>query len=92
MLDPNPLISKPPVFSPDGKAVVYAIRENGVENLWLQPIDGAGPGGGGRRVTNFTSDIFSWFEFSLDGKNLGVLRDHLESNVVLLRESSTATQ
>jgi eukaryotic-like serine/threonine-protein kinase len=92
ILDPNPLISKPPVFSPDGKAVVYAIRENGVENFWLQPIDGAGPGGGGRRVTNFTSDVFSWFEYSPDGKTLGVLRDHLESNVVLLRESSTAAQ
>ncbi len=92
MLDPNPLISKPPIFSPDGKAVVYAIREKGVENFWVQPIDGAGPGGGGHRITNFTSDIFSWFEYSPDGKTLGVLRDHLESNVVLLRESSTAAQ
>ena len=27
-------------FSPDGKAVVYPARENGVDNLWLQPLDG----------------------------------------------------
>jgi eukaryotic-like serine/threonine-protein kinase len=88
ILDPNPLISKPPVFSPDGKAIVYAIRENGVENLWLQPSDGSGPGGGGRRITNFTSDLFSWFEYSLDGKTLGVLRNHPESDVILLRDSA----
>ena len=42
ILDPNALASGPAIFSPDGKAVVYAIRENGVENLWLQPIDGIG--------------------------------------------------
>jgi Tol biopolymer transport system component len=89
ILDPNPLISKPPVFSPDGKSIVYAIRENGVENFWLQPIDGAGPGGGGRRITNFTSDQVSWFEFSPDGKTLGVLRNHPESDVILLRDSAS---
>ncbi|MFZ0318082.1 MAG: protein kinase, partial [Candidatus Sulfotelmatobacter sp.] len=25
-------------FTPDGKGVVYATRENGVDNLWLQPL------------------------------------------------------
>ncbi|HYL68279.1 MAG TPA: protein kinase [Candidatus Limnocylindria bacterium] len=92
ILDPNPLISKPPGFSPDGKAVVYGIRENGVENLWLQPIDGAGPGGGGRRITNFSVDELGWYAFSPDGKTLGVLRDHPESDVVLLRDSGAAPQ
>ena len=92
ILDPNPLISKPPSFSPDGKAVIYAIRENGVENMWLQPIGGAGPGGGGRRITNFTADEFSWYEYSPDGKTLAVLRNHSESDVVLLRDSGAAQQ
>ena len=92
MLDPNPLMSKPPSFSPDGKSVMYGIRENGVENLWLQPIDGAGPGGGGHPITNFTADEFRWYGYSQDGKTLGVLRNHAESDVVLLRESSTTAQ
>jgi Tol biopolymer transport system component len=92
ILDPNPLISKPPSFSPDGKSVLYGIRENGVENLWLQPIDGAGPGGGGRRLTNFNADEFRWYNYSPNGKTLVVLRNHSESDVVLLRESSTAAQ
>jgi Tol biopolymer transport system component len=92
ILDPNPLISNPPSFSPDGKAVVYAIRENGVENMWLQPIGGAGPGGGGHLITNFTADGFNWYAFSPDGKTLAVLRDHPESDVVLLRDSGAAQQ
>jgi len=31
-------------FSPDGKGIVYPVREKGVDNLWLQPLDG-GPAG-----------------------------------------------
>jgi Tol biopolymer transport system component len=92
ILEPSPLMSKPPVFSPDGKSVMYGIRENGVDNLWLQPIDGAGPGGGGRRLTNFSADEIRWFGYSPDGKTIGVVRNHSESDVVLLRESGTTTQ
>jgi eukaryotic-like serine/threonine-protein kinase len=90
LLDPNPAISESPMISPDGKAVVYSIREGGVENLWSQPIAGAGPGGGGHLITNFSADQFSWYEYSPDGKSLGVLRDRNESDVVLLRETTTS--
>jgi serine/threonine protein kinase/Tol biopolymer transport system component len=90
ILDPNPRISKPPSFSPDGKAVIYAIREIGVENMWLQPIGGAGLGGGGRQITNFSAGEFNWYDYSPDGKTLAVLRNHPESDVVLLRDSGAA--
>ena len=86
-LDPNPLVAGVAMISPDGKAVVYPIRENGVENMWLQPIDGAGAGGGGRRITNFSADGFEWYGYSPDGKILSVLRNHPESDIVLLRDS-----
>jgi serine/threonine protein kinase len=89
ILDPNPLISKPPNFSPDGKSVMYAISENGVENIWIQPIDGAGPG---HRITNFTADQFAWYGYSPDGKTLGAIRNHAESDVVLLRDSGASSQ
>jgi eukaryotic-like serine/threonine-protein kinase len=92
ILDPNPLISKPPSFSPDGKSVLYGIRENGVENLWLQPIDGAGPGAGGHQFTNFTADEISWYVYSPDGKTIAVLRNHPESDVVLLRDTGASAQ
>jgi len=39
-------------FSPDGKSIVYPIRENGVDNLWAQPLDGSP----GRQITNFKSE------------------------------------
>ena len=53
-------------FSRDGKAVVYPIRENGVDNLWLQPLDGSK----GKQITDFTSEHIYDFHWSFDGKQL----------------------
>jgi eukaryotic-like serine/threonine-protein kinase len=72
-----------PQFAPDGKAVVYPVRENGVDNLWYQPLDGSK----GRQMTNFSSEQIAGFAWSPDGKTLGILRQHTESDVVLLRQS-----
>ncbi len=82
-LQPNPRISKGVQFTPDGKAVAYPIAENGVDNVWVQPIDG----GPGRQITHFNSEQILAFHWSPDGKNLGVLRGHADSDVVLLQES-----
>jgi Tol biopolymer transport system component len=70
-------------FTPDGKALAYPIRENGVDNIWLQPLDGSA----GRKITNFNSEQIGDLHWSLDGKNLGILRTHSDSDVVLLQES-----
>ena len=70
-------------FTPDGKAVAHIIRENGVDNIWVQPLDGSV----GHRITNFTSEQISSFHWSPDGKKLGILRGHSDSDVVLLQES-----
>jgi eukaryotic-like serine/threonine-protein kinase len=83
LLDPDPRIASNPQFTPDGSAMVYGIRQDGVDNLWLQPLDGSG----GRQITNFQSDAIQNFEFSPDGKTLGVYRLHSESDVVLLHDS-----
>ena len=69
-------------FTPDGKGVAYPVRENGVDNLWIEPLDGSA----GHQITNFTSEHITSFNWSPDGKNLGVLRSHSESDVVLLQE------
>ena len=82
-LDPDPRIGRNISFSPDGKALVYLIRANGVENLWLQPIDGSH----GRQITNFPAELIDAFQFSPDGKSLGMVRSHTESDVVLLRDT-----
>ena len=84
MLDPNPRIAGGPKFTPDGRAVVYPIHESGTDNLWLQPLDGSH----GHQITDFKSDTISSFRFSPDGKTLGLLRSHFESDAVLLRDEA----
>ena len=69
-------------YTPDGKALAYAIRENGVDNLWQQNLDGSP----GKRLTSFTSEHLYDFHWSFDGKQLAVVRGHTDSDVVLIRE------
>jgi Tol biopolymer transport system component len=83
LLDANPHISAGPQFTVDGKAVAYPVRENGVDNIWIQPLDGSP----GHRITNFDSEQILSFHWSPAGKNLGILRGHTDSDVVLLQES-----
>jgi len=70
-------------FTPDGKAIAYPIIENGVGNIWVQPLDGSR----GHQITNFTSDQISEFHWSPDGKTLAVCHEHDTADVVLLRDS-----
>jgi WD40 repeat protein len=69
-------------FTPDGKAIAYAINTSGIDNIWIQPLDGSPR----KQITNFTSEHITAFNWSPDGKSLGVLRNHSESDVVLLQE------
>src|SRR5258706_4664765 len=71
-------------LTPDGEAVAYPIRENGVDNLWVQPLDGSR----GRQITSFDSEQILNFRWSPDGRSLCILRGHTDSDVVLIRESS----
>jgi eukaryotic-like serine/threonine-protein kinase len=74
-------------FLPDGKALAYTVVENGVGNIWAQPLDGSK----GHMLTNFTSDQINAFQFSPDGKTHAVARSHVISDVVLLHDSNTPT-
>jgi serine/threonine protein kinase/Tol biopolymer transport system component len=82
ILDTNPRISKGVQFTADGKSVAYPVKENGVDNVWIQPLDGAP----GRQITHFKSEQILSFHWSPDGKKLGILRGHTDSDVVLLQE------
>jgi Tol biopolymer transport system component len=70
-------------FSPDGKGVVYPIREKGVDNLWLQPLDG----GPGRQITNFSALKIYSYQWSQDGKNLAFVRGESPSDLVLIQDA-----
>jgi serine/threonine protein kinase/Tol biopolymer transport system component len=87
-IDPRADINVPVALTPDGKAVAYNIFENGVGNVWVQPLDGSP----GHRLTNFMSDRILSFQFSPDGKSLAIACFHVVSDVVLLRDTRTASQ
>lgn len=70
-------------FTHDGKAFVYPFRDKDADNLWLQPLDGSP----GKQVSNFKSERIADFHWSFDGKQLGLIRGHSDSDVVLLQES-----
>jgi len=71
-------------FSPDGKAVVYLVREKGVDNLWAQPLDGSAA----KPLTHFTADKIFRFNYSPDGSQIAIERGESESDVVLLKDTS----
>jgi eukaryotic-like serine/threonine-protein kinase len=76
--------SDPTSFAPDGKAVVYTVREQGVDNLWLQPLDGSAF----RQLTHFTTERIARFALSKDGSQIAIERGHSQTDAVLLRDSA----
>lgn len=92
LIDADPRISGDIGFTggvrmtPDGKGVAYVITEKGVDNIWVQPLDGSG----GHQITNFASDHIDDFHWSPDGKTLAVERSHHTDDVVLLRNSGNS--
>jgi eukaryotic-like serine/threonine-protein kinase len=69
-------------FTRDGKAVVYTTRENGIDNLWQQPLDGTA----GKQVTSFKAEHIWDFHWSWDGGKLALVRGHTDNDVVLMRD------
>jgi Tol biopolymer transport system component len=70
-------------FMPDGKSVAYIVREKGVDNLWMQPLDGSMH----KQMTHFTTDRIGAFGYSRDGAKLAIERQHVESDAILFRDS-----
>ena len=68
-------------FTPDGRSVAYIVRDQGVDNVFVQPLDGSP----GHQITNFTSEHIAEFQWSSDGNTLAVARAQNTSDVVLLR-------
>ena len=71
-------------YTPDGKGVVYTVREKGVDNLWLQPLDGKAP----HQLTHFTKDKIFRFVFSPDGSRIAIESGETESDAILLHDQS----
>jgi serine/threonine protein kinase/Tol biopolymer transport system component len=70
-------------FTPDGTSVTYPIREKGIDNLWVQPLDNSP----GYKITNFSADEIDSFAWGPEGKSLGLISRSSESDVVLLQDA-----
>jgi eukaryotic-like serine/threonine-protein kinase len=73
-------------YTSDGKTIGYPIREKGLFALWVSPLDGTP----GHRVTEFETDRITDFHWTTDNKTLGLLRTHNDSDVVLLRQTTSS--
>lgn len=69
-------------WTPDGRAIYYIALNNGVSNIWRQPIDGSPPA----QVTQFATGRIFNFAYSPDGKQLALSRGSVESDVVLIKK------
>jgi len=69
-------------WSPDGHSLAYIAAENGVSNLWLQPLDG----GPAKRLTNFKSGELMSFAWSADGQWSAYMHRTATRDVVLLKD------
>ena len=84
-LDPRADIAIPIAFTPDGKAVAYNIVENGVGNVWAQPLDGSP----GHRLDELHRRIkFAHFNSPRTASRSLSRASHVVSDVVLLRDTA----
>jgi Tol biopolymer transport system component len=69
-------------WTPDGRAIYYIALNNGVSNIWRQPIDGSPPA----QVTQFATGRIFNFAYSPDGQQLALSRGSFDSDVVLIKD------
>jgi len=72
--------SSGPRWASSGKGIQYVVTQNGVSNVWEQRLSGGAP----KQVTNFKSGLIFDFDWSRDGKQLGVIRGSLNRDVILI--------
>jgi DNA-binding winged helix-turn-helix (wHTH) protein/Tol biopolymer transport system component len=67
-------------WTPDGQTISYVAHDQGVSNIWRQPIDGGPP----FQVTSFESGRIFNFASSPDGKHLAVSKGTYDRDIVLI--------
>jgi len=70
-------------WSPDSTGFQYGLTREGAGNIWEQPIAGGPP----RQVTHFPpGEDIRGFAWSKDGKQVAVVRGHVNSNVIVISD------
>ncbi|MGD0507010.1 MAG: protein kinase [Terriglobales bacterium] len=70
-------------WTQDGRDLTYIRDQQGVSNLWAQPLDGSPP----KQLTDFTAGQIFNFAWSKDGHQLALARGSQTSDVVLIHNS-----
>lgn len=68
-------------WRPDGSELTYLREEQGVSNVWGQPLEGGPP----KQITHFEAGQIVNFAWSNDGRQLALARGSESSDVVLIR-------
>ena len=71
-------------YAPDGHGIVYIVREKGVDNLWIQPLDDKPH----HQFSHFTKDKIFRFVFSPDGSHIAIESGETESDAILLHDQA----
>jgi serine/threonine protein kinase/Tol biopolymer transport system component len=66
-------------WSPDGLSVTYVLANNGVANIWRQPLSG----GLAKQITNFSEGRISYFSWSSSGQ-LAITRGIASRELVIM--------
>jgi len=69
-------------WSPGGKGLQYVVTQNGVSNLWEQPLSGGKP----KQLTHFTSGQIFDFNWTLDHTRPLLPRGSKNRDAVLLAD------
>jgi len=83
-VDADSRMTSTPVFAPDGRSIVYVVREKGVDNLWQQSLDGKNR----KELTTFPKDLIFRYAYSKDGKQIAIERGNIESDAFLFHDTS----
>jgi serine/threonine protein kinase len=76
---PDIPIGSPTRWTPDGKSLTFIRTENGISNIWKQPVKGGSP----QSITKFKDGLIFSFAWSPDGTKLAILRGSYGRDVVL---------
>jgi eukaryotic-like serine/threonine-protein kinase len=83
-VDADSRMTSTPVFAPDGKSIVYVVREKGVDNLWEQSLEGKNR----KQLTTFPKDLIFRYAYSKDGTQIAIERGNIESDAFLFHDTS----
>ena len=81
--DYSPSASAGPLirWTQDGHDLTYVLDNQGVSNIWIQPLDGGRP----KQLTDFTVGQIFNFAWSQDGRQIALARGSQTDDVVLIR-------